>query len=165
MLRPSKWMPHPLLSMLLLGTWLLLNNTVSPGHLLLGTLFGLLIPLFTRRFFPEPVRLCRPGLILRFAGHLLWDIIRANFSVARVVLGPGSAVRPAFVRGPLEIEDDFAITLFACVISLTPGTVSADLDSERRYLLLHALSVDDPEALVREVKTRYEAPIKEIFAC
>ncbi len=165
MLRPSNWLPHPFLSLLLLVIWLLLNNKVTPGHLLLGVLFGLLIPIFTRSFFPQPVCLARPGLIFRFAGRVLWDIVQANFVVARIVLGPSSAVRPAFVRVPLDIEGDFAVVALACVISLTPGTVSADLDPERRYLLLHALSVDDPELLVKQVKARYETPIKEIFAC
>jgi multicomponent K+:H+ antiporter subunit E len=104
-------------------------------------------------------------LILRLVGRVLWDIVRANFSVARVVLGPSSGVHPVFVRFPLEIEGDFAITLLSGVISLTPGTLSADLDTERRFLLVHALSENDPEALVTQIKARYEAPIKEIFAC
>ena len=165
MIKPVTWLPHPLLSILLLVTWLLLNNTIAPGHLLLGTLLGLLIPLFTRRFFPEPVRLHHPGLILRFVGRVIWDIILANFVVARIVLSPRITARPAFVRVPLDIEGDFAIAVLSGVISLTPGTVSADLDADCRYLLLHVLSLDEPETLVRQIKTRYEAPIKEIFAC
>ena len=158
-------LPHPGLSFLLLLLWLLLNNSAAPGHLVVGALLGVLIPLFTRRFWPERLGLYRPGLMLRFAGRVLWDIILANFAVARVVLGPRSAVQPAFVRVPLDIRDDFPVTLLASVVSLTPGTVSADIDAERRYLLVHALSVADTEALVHQIKARYETPIKEIFAC
>ena len=158
-------LPHPKLSAFLLVLWLLLNNSAAPGHLLLGALLGMLIPLFTRRFWPERLGLANPGLMLRFTGRILWDIIMANFAVARVVLGPRSAVQPAFVHVPLDIHDDFPVTVLASVVSLTPGTVSAGIDAERRYLLVHALSVDDTEALARDIKTRYEAPIKEIFAC
>ena len=158
-------LPHPGLSFLLMLLWLLLSNSAAPGHLVLGTLMGVLIPLFTRRFWPERVGLSHPGLMLRFAGRVVLDIVLANFAVARVVLGPRSAVRPAFVRVPLDIQGDFPITVLASVVSLTPGTVSADIDAERRHLLVHALSVADTEALVREIKARYEAPIKEIFAC
>jgi len=158
-------LPHPALSSFLLVLWLLLNNSVAPGHLVLGALLGVLIPLFTRRFWPERLALANPGLMLRFAGRVLWDIIVANFAVARVVLGPLSAVQPAFVRVPLDIQDAFPVSVLASVVSLTPGTVSADIDAERRYLLVHALSVDDTEALAHEIKARYEAPIKEIFAC
>ena len=158
-------LPHPGLSAFLLVLWLLLNNSAAPGHLVLGALLGVIIPLFTRRFWPERLGLAQPGLILRFTGRVLWDIIVANFTVARVVLGPLSAVQPAFVRVPLDIHDDFPVTVLASVVSLTPGTVSADIDAERRYLLVHALSVADTEALAHDIKLRYEAPIKEIFAC
>ena len=158
-------LPHPVLSVFLLLVWLLLNNSAAPGQILLGALLGLLIPLFSRRFWPERLVFARPDLVLRFTGLVLKDIILANFGVARVVLGPLQAIQPAFVRVPLDIRGDFPITLLASVVSLTPGTVSADIDAERRCLLVHALNVDDPQALVREIKGRYEAPIKEIFAC
>jgi multicomponent K+:H+ antiporter subunit E len=69
------------------------------------------------------------------------------------------------VRVPLELQGEFPCTVLASVVSLTPGTVSAEIDSERRYLLVHALSVDDTQALVEQIKTRYEAPIKEMFPC
>ena len=158
-------MPHPLLSLLLMLLWLLLNNSAAPGHLVLGALFGLLIPLFTRRFWPERLVVAKPTLIFLFAVRVLWDIVVANFVVARIVLGPRTAVRPVFVRVPLDVKSEFVVTVLASVISLTPGTVTADVDSHCRYLLVHALSEDDPAALVRQIKTRYEAPIKEIFAC
>ena len=78
-------LPHPTLSGFLLVLWLLLNNSAAPGHLFLGALLGFLIPLFTQRFWPDRLILARPGLMLRFAGRVLWDIIAANFAVARVV--------------------------------------------------------------------------------
>jgi multicomponent K+:H+ antiporter subunit E len=157
--------PHPLLSLSLLLIWLLLNNSASPGHLVLGSLLAIAIPLYTRRFWPEPGRLRRPGLVLRFAGRVLWDILVANFRVARLVLGPRAAIRPKFVQVPLDVRGDLAVTVLASVVSLTPGTVSADLDADRSHLLVHALSENDQADLIREIKNRYEGPIKEIFAC
>jgi multicomponent K+:H+ antiporter subunit E len=159
------WLPHPLLSLLLLFLWLLLNDSLSPGQILLGAVLGLLIPLFTRRFWPEMVRIRRPFLALKLAALVIYDVIVANFVVARVVLGPSDAIEPKFVWIPLDLEGDFAVTLFASVISLTPGTVSANLDAGRRHLLVHALSESDPRGLAQRIKERYEAPIKEIFAC
>jgi multicomponent K+:H+ antiporter subunit E len=158
-------LPHPLLSLVLLLLWLLLNDSAEPGHLILGTLLAVSIPLYTRRFWPEPARVRQPGLALRFAGRVLGDILVANFKVALVVLGPKEAIRPRFVRVPLDVRGEVAVTVLASVVSLTPGTVSADLDSERRHLLVHALSEEDPNELIRQIKTRYEAPILEIFAC
>ena len=158
-------LPHPLLSLVLLLLWLLLNNSASAGHFLLGAALGLLIPLYTRRFWPEPAVLRRPGLALRLTALVLWDILVANVKVSRLVLGPRAAIRPRFVQVPLDVEGEVAQTVLAGVITLTPGTLSATLDRERRRLLVHALSEDDPEELIRQVKSRYEAPIKEIFAC
>jgi len=161
----SAWFPHPLLSLLLLLIWLLLNDSLAPGQILLGSTLGLLIPLFTKRFWPERANFRRPALAVQFVGRVLLDIVVANFVVTHTVLGPRKAIHPAFVRIPLDVTGDFGITALASVISLTPGTVSAELDADRRHLLVHALSEEDPNALVRQIKTRYEAPIKEIFKC
>ena len=160
-----KWLPHPATSALLFVVWLLLNHSLSAGHILLGAAFGLLIPLFTRRFFPEPVYLSRPGTILRFLVTVLWDIVAASITVARLSLGPMSKLKPRFVRIPVALDDDFALTALASTISLTPGTVSAEISPDRGHILIHALDVDDEAALVRTIKERYEVPIKEIFQC
>lgn len=160
-----RWLPHPVTSAILFVVWLLLNHTLSPGHLVLGAALAVLIPMFTRRFFPEPVYLGRPGTILRFLLTVLWDIVVASVTVARLTLGSTSRLRPRFVRVPVAIADDFALTALASTISLTPGTVSAELAPDREHILVHALDVDDEAALVRAIKERYEEPIKEIFQC
>ena len=160
-----QWLPHPATSALLFVVWLLLNHSLSAGHILLGAAFGFLIPLFTRRFFPEPVYLSRPGTILRFLVTVLWDIVAAGITVARLSLGPMSKLKPRFVRIPVALDDDFALTALASTISLTPGTVSAEIAPDRGHILIHALNVDDEAALVRTIKERYEMPIKEIFQC
>lgn len=165
MIGPRPWLPHPLLSLILAGVWLLLVNTLSPGHVLLGATLGIAIPLLTRAFWPVSGGVRRPLRLLRFTLMVVWDILVANLHVARLILGPPAKLRPAFIHLPLDLDDDFAITLLASTISLTPGTVSADVSTDRRTLLIHALDVEDPEALVAQIKQRYEAPIKEIFAC
>lgn len=156
-------LPHPLLSLVLLVCWLLLNNSLSTGHLLLGALLGWLLPLFTRRFWPERVSIRRLPVLLRFVFTVLWDILVANLLVARLMLGPTGRLRPAFVVVPLDLDNDLTISLLANTISLTPGTVSARLYREDRILVVHALDVEDVSELVRFIKARYEAPIKEVF--
>lgn len=163
--RWRRWLPHPILSALLLGTWLLLANSLAPGHLVLGGLFGLAIPVFTAAFWPDRPRIRRPGALLRLIPVVLRDIVVANFVVARMILDPTFRVRPAFVVVPLELRDPYAITTLANIITLTPGTVSAWLDPERRRLLVHGLDVEDPARVVARIKGRYERPLKEIFEC
>ena len=103
--------------------------------------------------------------MLRFLVMVLWDIVVASITVTRLSLGPISKLRPRFVRVPVALDDDFALTALASTISLTPGTVSAEIAPDRGYIIVHALDVDDEAALVRTIKERYEAPIKEIFRC
>lgn len=157
--------PHPITSLLLVSVWLLLNHSLSPGHVVLGATLGVLIPLFTQRFFPEPVYLARVGTLAKLVAVILWDIVVASFAVSRLSLEPTSKLRPRFVRVPVSLEDDFALTALASTISLTPGTVTAEIAPGRDFLLIHALDVVDEDALVKAIKERYEAPIKEIFRC
>lgn len=158
-------LPHPLLSGVLLLAWLLMVNDFSLGHWLLGAFLGLVIPLVCRDLLLSAPRIRRPGLLLRFVGLVLYDILVANLQVAKLVLGPKARLQPGFVEIPLELTDDLAISMLASVITLTPGTCSADLSTDRRTLLVHGIDVPDPKALVADIKARYEAPLKEIFAC
>jgi multicomponent K+:H+ antiporter subunit E len=96
---------------------------------------------------------------------LLWDIIIANLTVARLILGPTARLRPAFIRLPLELRHEFAIVVLANTLALTPGTVSSDLSPDRRTLLIHALDVEDPEQTIARIKQRYEKLRQEIFEC
>jgi multicomponent K+:H+ antiporter subunit E len=157
------WLPHPLLTPALTVVWLLLNNSLAPGQVLLGLLLGWAIPRFTLAFWPERVRIHSPARLLRFAGVFLYDVLVANLAVARLILAGPRALRPAFVVVPLDLSNDLALSLLANTICLTPGTVSARLSADRRQLLVHALDCGDPAELVATVKTRFEAPLKAIF--
>jgi multicomponent K+:H+ antiporter subunit E len=156
-------LPHPLLTPALALVWLLLVNSAAPGQIVLGVLLGWALPWFTLRFWPEPVRIDRPLALLRFIGVVLGDILVANLTVARLILGRPERLRPAFVLVPLALKSDLAISLLANTICLTPGTVSSRLALDRQHLLVHALDAADPEQLVATIKSRYEAPLREIF--
>lgn len=144
---------------------MLLTESLAPGHLLLGGLLALALPLFTVRFCPDRPRIHRPLLLLPYLAVLLWDITVANLVVARLILGPARRLRPAFIELPLDLGSDLAVVLLTHTVSLTPGTVAAHLSPDRRVLLIHALDVDDSAELVAHIKQRYERPLKEIFAC
>ncbi|GGE00496.1 hypothetical protein GCM10011529_03400 [Polymorphobacter glacialis] len=97
--------------------------------------------------------------------RVLGDIVTASFHVARLVLGSPRKLRPAFIDLPIDIADPFVATLLGSIISLTPGTVTIDIDMDSSILHLHALDVADPAALIAEIKSRYEMPLTEIFGC
>lgn len=159
----TRLLPHPVLAPILTVLWLLLSNSIAPGQIFLGLLLGWAIPVLTIRFWPEAVTIRKPFTLLRYIGILLFDIVAANFTVARLVLGNPRRLNPLFVKLPLDLTTDLAISLLANSITLTPGTVSAHLSADRRYLLVHALNETDPDALIATIKQRYENPLKEIF--
>lgn len=159
-------LPHPLLSAILLVIWLLLVNELSLGHVLLGALLGWGVPLYTARFWPDQVHVRRPLLLLRFVGVVLYDILVANITVSRLILGPQESMRPAFIIMPLVLRSEVAISLLANTISLTPGTVSTYLSRDRRSLIIHSLHTTAPDDLLATIRQRYEQPLKEILeAC
>ena len=144
-------------------SWLMLNESTSVGHVLLGLALALAIPWFTEAYRPDKPRLRRFATAARLARVVLGDIVRSNLVVARQVLGPEHRLRPAFVWVPLDIRDPHGIVALAGIITLTPGTLSSELSDDRRHLLVHAFNVDDEQALIAEIKQRYEAPLREIF--
>lgn len=156
-------LPHPLLTPALALVWLLLNNSFAPGHILLGILLGWLLPLFTLSFWPDRVAIRRPWRLIGFFAMLLFDIVVANLNVARLILGSPKRLRPGFVRVPLDMESELGISLLANTITLTPGTLTALVSDDRRALIVHAMDLEDPQALVDGIKRRYEAPLKEVF--
>lgn len=161
----NRWLPHPLFSLFMWLVWLLLVNTMAPGQVLLGAVLAVTLPLLTTRFWSEYPRIHKPWKIPRYLMVLLWDIVLANLVVARLILGPTHKLRPAFIHLPLELQNEFAITVLASTISLTPGTVSSDLSPDRKTLLIHALDVEDEAKVIARIKQRYERPLKEIFEC
>lgn len=161
----SRVLPNPPLTLLLAGLWLMLNNTLSVGHLLLGLLLGWVIPLLVRGFLINVPKVRRPLKLCLFCINVFYDIVVANLHVAKLVLGPRGRLQPAFVEIPMAIEHSFVLAVLTSIISLTPGTVSASLRPDHKVLLIHALDAPDIEALVAEVKNRYETPLLEIFEC
>ena len=159
----THWWPRPHFSLFLLVLWLLLVNSVSPGQVLLGAALGWLIPFSTQQFWPERPHLHNPGRLLLYMLRLLVDILRSNLTVARLILRDPETLTPGFVRYPLSLTNEFAITMLASSISLTPGTVSAGLSPDRAYLLVHVLHLDDEDELIEQIRERYETPLREIL--
>jgi multicomponent K+:H+ antiporter subunit E len=155
-----------LLSLALFVTWLMLNESASVGNLLLGAALALVLPWYTERWRPDKPRLARWGLVVRLAATVLLDIVKSNLAVARLILGDERKITPRLVWVPLAMRDPHGLVALAGVVAMTPGTLSADFSDDRRHLLVHAFDVDDEAAqaaLVADIRSRYEAPLIEIF--
>ena len=164
-MKESRFLPMPFHSLLLFVVWLLLNNTLAFGHILLALFFAWSIPKLVSGLKHGHPTIKKPWLIVRYFFRVMKDIITANLEVAIMVLGPLKKLQPGFVAVPLDITSDLGVTLLASTVSLTPGTVSAEISEDRKWLYVHALHLDEGAALIQHVKQRYEQPLKEILGC
>jgi multicomponent K+:H+ antiporter subunit E len=159
----ARCLTHPWLSGLLAASWLLLQHSLAPVHLLSAALIGAIVPRLLHRFLPAAPHI-RWGLALRLGGVVLRDIVVANITVARLVLGPVARLQPAWITVPLTLTHPTAISLLASIITTTPGTVSCAIDEEHQFILVHALNCADPARLIADIQARYEQPLMAIFS-
>lgn len=156
--------PHPYLTLLLVVIWMLLVNEVKLGSLVLAGVLGTLIPLLTASYWPDRPKMRNLPAMVGYVAIVLYDIVRSNFTVARIVLFiPADRIRSAWITVPLDLRSPEAISLLAGTITMTPGTLTADMSACGRALLVHALHAPDPGAVCCEIKSRYEARLKRMF--
>ena len=159
----KRWLPAPLLSLAVFVVWLLLVATTDLAHVLLAAVLAVLLPLVAQRLREDTAHMRRPGVAARLVVVVLWDIVLSNIEVARRILGRESRIHPGFVWIPLDIRNPHGIAALAGIITMTPGTLSAELSADRRHLLVHCFHLEDAAATVAQIKARYEAPLREVF--
>lgn len=155
-------LPHPFVSVIVAISWLMLGQSAELFDLIVATILGLIIPKLIQPFIVRTPNI-HWDLAMKLVIIVLWDIILCNFRVAKQVLGPTHKLHPKWYRVPLDTDHEQVNSLLAMIITTTPGTVSAGIDQERGDILVHALSSDDPDADILEIKARYEAPLIAIF--
>jgi len=102
-------------------------------------------------------------LLIRFLGFYLKELLLANLRVAHDALTPAHHMRPAILGIPLDARTDFEILLLVNLITMTPGTVSLDVSTDRRVLYLHAMYVGDPAQLRQQIKNKLERRVLELL--
>jgi len=157
-------LPYPLLSLALLVLWLLLNQSVSAGHVILGSVIAVLASWAMAALRPEKPRIRRPGAALRLLCMVVIDILRSNVAVGQIIVRsrePGA--KAGFMTILLDLRDRHGLAVLAIIITSTPGTIWVDYDAARGTLLLHVLDLVDETVWVQTIKGRYERLLMEIF--
>lgn len=157
-------LPYPLLAAALLAIWLLLNQSLSPGHLLLGSAVAIGASFAMRALRPEApgVKSWRP--LPRIAALIFADILRSNVAVARIILLSARAGRASgFIHVPLETRSRHAQAFLAIMMTATPGTLWVQFDHVRGILLVHILDQVGADDWVGRIKDRYEPLLLEMF--
>ncbi|MBZ0299333.1 MAG: Na+/H+ antiporter subunit E [Anaerolineae bacterium] len=152
-----------LLNVLLALAWAALTGQLTPENLIGGFLVGYALLAFSRRALGCTSYVTKVPKVISFILYFAVELFRANLRVAFEVLTPRQRMRPAIVAIPLDIRRDLEITLLASLITLTPGTLSLDVSSDRRVLYVHSMYVDDIDVFRREIKDGFERRVKELF--
>lgn len=156
--------PAPWLSLALWALWLLLNLSLSAGNLLLGAALAIVAPLMFAPLRPLPVRIRRPGVILKLFFLVGRDVVVSNIAVAWGVLRAGKhPPRSRFIKIPLDLRDANGLAALSMITTVVPGTIWSELALDRSVLLLHVFDLDDEAQFIEHFKTAYERPLMEIF--
>jgi multicomponent K+:H+ antiporter subunit E len=155
--------PHPLMSICLVAIWLLLNQSISPAHIIVGGVIALVTTRAMAALRVSNTRMRLTMAIPRLAMVVLSDIVRSNLAVARIILFSRTPPTSGFVRIPLETNNPYCLAVLACIITSTPGTLWMEHDSRSNILLLHVLDLVDEKHWIDVIKHRYERLLTEIF--
>ena len=107
--------------------------------------------------------LIKPFLIVWFVLFYLKELFLANLRVAHDILTPRHRMKPGIIAIPLDVKSDLEIMALTNLITMTPGTLSLDVSTDRRVLYIHAMYIDDLEGLRRKIKDELEKKILEVF--
>lgn len=132
---------HPVLLVWLTAVWVALWGSLTPANVLGGLAVGAtLLMLFP---LPEVPRdgLLRPVALVRFLLFFLWELVKASITVVLQVLQPRAGLRQAVVAVPVVGTSDRLLTLVANAVSLTPGTLTLEVDRPRSVLYVHVLDI------------------------
>lgn len=158
-----------LLFFLALAVWALLNWTPDWQHMLIGVFVAAFVAFMTGDLFVR-----RPHLFTHLNRYLwffyycpifIWECIKANIDVAYRVIHPDLPIHPGIVKVRTSLKSDTALTFLANSITLTPGTLSVDVDKENGVLYVHWIEVKDKdiEKATGLVAERFERILKRIF--
>jgi multicomponent K+:H+ antiporter subunit E len=155
----------PVLTGFLLVMWLLLNETLSIGHIALGSILAVGLAWAASVLRPLRPEMGRPLLVVKLIGLVLFDIVRSNIGVARIVLRlvRDRKVRSGFVKIPLDLTDPHGLAVLAGIVTATPGTVWVDHDLATSTLTLHVLDLKSEQDWIDWIKQRYERLLEGIF--
>ncbi|WEX77098.1 Na+/H+ antiporter subunit E [Sinorhizobium numidicum] len=157
------WFPYPLLSAALFIMWLLLNQSVAPGSILIGLVLSTVLAWVTLKLQPKRSHLHRLRRAAGFSYGVIADVIRSNIAVALIILrSRRRRANSGFMTVDLELDDENALALLACILTAMPGTAWLEYDRRQKKLLFHVLDMENEDVWRRTVK-RYEAGLKEIF--
>ena len=102
-------------------------------------------------------------LLAEFMIYFAWELMISNLRVAYDVLRPVRHLHPGVLAVPLDLRSEGAITLFANILALTPGTLALDVSADRHFIYIHAMQLEDGQRALTSIKGGFERRVRELF--
>ena len=152
-----------LLNLLLAMVWVALTGQFLISNFIIGFAVAYFI-LWLAQVKADPAGyFSRVPKMIALLSFFLWELIKANLRVAYDVVSPRWHMRPGVVAISLDVKSDLEITLLANLITLTPGTLSLDVSTDRTVLYVHCMYIDEVAEFQRHIKDGFERRILEVF--
>ncbi len=147
--------------------WLLLTWSLKFQEVMVGIVVAFIVTLLTRDLFPdEMIKFLNPVRFfwaIIYLPYLIFYIILANFDVAYRVLNPNLPILPGIVKVKTTLKSELAKTILANSITLTPGTLTVEIDEDDYYIHWIYISTEDPEEQRKIIIGRFERMLRRIF--
>lgn len=149
--------------------WVAITDIKSYEEVLVGLVLAVLISLLAGHFLitteksQHPIRRILYFFIYIF--KFFWEMIKANFEVAYLVIHPNLPIRPGIVKIKTKLKKDSAITILSNSITLTPGTLTVDVNKEEQELYIHCIKVEKEsvEEATKLIGQKFEKTLTEVF--
>ncbi|MDP5272754.1 Na+/H+ antiporter subunit E [Chengkuizengella axinellae] len=142
--------------------WMFFYNSWNLGTFFNGYIIGLGLLFALRRFIPGPFYFKKIVAIVKLIFLFLKELVLSSVFVAKEVLRPKLRMRPGIIAVPTCLKSDWEITIFACLITLTPGTLTLEVSPEGDVLYIHSMDVPDTEEFIDQIKNTFEKAIMEV---
>lgn len=143
--------------------WAALSGSIDQVNLIIGFVIGYLILGTMSVGHKEPSYFRKVGQMIGFMVLFFKEVMVSTLRITYDVLTPTNYMKPGVIAVPIDATTDAEIALLANVITLTPGTLSLDVSDDRKFLYIHAMYIDDPEALRLEIKDGLEKKLLELM--
>ena len=149
--------------------WLALTHIRDIQQVIAGFFISIVVALIAGKFFITTKK--QKGTVRRFIAAViylfkfLWEMIKANFHVAYIVIHPMLPIKPGIVKIRTKLTKDSAITILTNSITLTPGTLTVDLNPDKKEIYVHWIDVlsTDVEENTQNIGKRFERILTEVF--
>ncbi len=152
-----------LINMLFAFVWMFLQGDLHLYSFFEGFVLGFVFLYLTRKSTESSSYFSRFFKVIGFIIYFIKEIIVSNLIVAWDVATPGYFMKPAILAIPLDCKTDLEITLFANLITLTPGTWSIDVSNDKKVLYIHAMYVDEIDSFIDGLKSGLERKLLEVM--